>query len=421
MDLPKIIIGAQWGDEGKGKIVDALTKYAQIVVRFNGGNNAGHTIVVDGERFPLSQLPSGILWKSHLMIAQGCVVNPKVLLTEIKLLRSKGLSVKLTIDKRVNIVMPYHQWLDEATEESKGDKKVGSLKLGIGYCYEDRNNRHGIRMEDLVNKQIFKARLEEEYEAKLKRLWGVFGFKPKSNINDIYNEYCVYAQDLVPFLGDVSWEITKNLYSKSIIFEGAHGTFLDANFGTYPYTTAVNTISGSVFSYVGFPPQKLNTIGIVKAYTTRVGGGPFPTQLNDGTGEYIRVKGNEFGTVSKRPRRCGWLDLPMLRLSHRLNGFSCLAITKLDVLTGMNEIKIGVEYDYKGQKLQEMPSSLQEISQVKPIYKTFKGWREDISSCKRFKDLPVNCQKYLEFIENKLQVSIRYISIGKERKALIIK
>lgn len=420
MKLPKVIIGAQWGDEGKGKIVDYLAQEADIVVRFNGGNNAGHTVVVGGERYPLSQLPSGVLWKRKLLIAQGCVINPKVILEEIERFNKKD-DINLIIDQRINIVMPYHQWLDEVTEEAKGEKKVGSLKLGIGYCYEDRNNRHGIRLEDLADKKIFKEKLKEEYDAKIKRLLGVFGYKTKRSWEEIYKEYTVYGRKLIKYMGDVSLIVSQNLGKKSILFEGAHGTFLDANFGTYPYTTAVNTISGSVFSYTGFPPQNMEVVGVVKAYTTRVGGGPFPTELNDSNGNYLQEKGQEFGTVSKRRRRCGWLDLPMLRLSNRLNGFSYLAITKLDILSGLLEIKVADSYNIKSKKIYEMPSQLNIIADAKPEYKVFSGWDNDISNCKKFQDLPKNCRIYLQYLEKKLNVPIKYISVGSERVALIIK
>lgn len=331
----------------------------------------------------------------------------------------KGCKFNLTIDQRVNIVMPYHQLLDSATEEAKGDKKVGSLKLGIGYCYEDRNNRHGIRLEDLVNPRIFKEKLHEEFVLKKKRIEAVFNYKVTLNEKEIYEEYVRYGKKLQRYIGDVSKIVAENAGKRKILFEGAHGTFLDGNFGTYPYTTAVNTISGSVFSYVGFPPQALNIIGIVKAYTTRVGGGPFPSELNDRNGQMLQKKGKEFGTVSKRKRRCGWLDLPMLRLAHRLNGFTNLAITKLDVLSDLPEIKITDHYLVKGKRMTEFPSSLETVGQAKPVHKTFAGWIENISKIRKFRDLPKNCQKYLKHIEENLNIPIKYISVGAERSAII--
>jgi adenylosuccinate synthase len=414
-----IIIGAQWGDEGKGKIVDYLTKTSDFVVRYNGGNNAGHTVVLKGVKYPLSQIPSGVLWGKKLLIAQGCVVNPKVLINEIETFKSQN-HFSLTIDKRVNIVMPYHQWLDAATEMSKGDKKVGSLKLGIGYCYEDRNNRHGIRLEDLVRPAVFKEKLEEEFSLKEKRLMGVFGFKPDRTVTDIYKEFVAYGKILLKYMGDVSTVVSMNIKTKNILFEGAHGTFLDGNFGTYPYTTAVNTISGGVFPYVGFPPCKLNVVGVVKAYTTRVGGGPFPCELFDEIGARIQDVGHEFGTVSKRRRRCGWLDLPMLRVAHRLNGFTRLAITKLDVLTGIPKLKVATHYMIKNKKIMEFPSSLTDVAAAKPVYKICAGWSQDITGIRKYSDLPKNCRTYLEYLAKALDIPISYISVAPERSAMIV-
>ncbi|OGG26838.1 adenylosuccinate synthase [Candidatus Gottesmanbacteria bacterium RIFCSPLOWO2_01_FULL_39_12b] len=419
--LPTVIIGAQWGDEGKGKIVDLLAKNSDIVVRFNGGNNAGHTVVVKSERFPLSLLPSGVLQKKKLFISQGVVIAPDVLLSEIDFFKKRGVEVDLLIDRRSNIIMPYHRWLDAATEASKGDKKVGSLKLGIGYCYEDRNNRHGIRFEDLINPKILKVKLEIEFELVKKRLESVYNFKVDLKLGQIYKEYKTYGLKLKKYIGDVSWEVYKSLGLRKIIFEGAHGTFLDGNFGTYPYTTAVNTISGSVFSYVGFPPQKLNVLGIVKAYTTRVGSGPFPAELNDDTGTFLQERGKEIGTVSKRKRRCGWLDMVMLKYANRLNGFDCLALTKLDVLTGLPFIKIVTSYQCGGKLTEDFPSSLTELEKCKPIFKSLPGWHDTISGIKRYQNLPKNCRLYIETIEKLLKVPVKYISVGAERSEIIIK
>ncbi len=421
MSIPKIVIGAQWGDEGKGKIVDYLAKYADYIVRFNGGNNAGHTVVYKGEKFPLSLLPSGILWKKKLLIAQGEVINPKVLIAEINYFSKRGNAPNLTIDPRVNIVMPYHSLLDAATEQAKGDKKVGSLKLGIGYCYEDRNNRQGIRFEEFINPSFFKEKLFAIFPQKKKRIESVYNYKINLIPDDIFKEYLPYAQQLKKYLGDVSQIVAENINKKRILFEGAHGTFLDANFGTYPFTTAVNTISGSVFSFVGFPPQLLGGGGVVKAYTTRVGGGPFPTELKGKEGEYIQEKGSEFGTVSKRKRRCGWLDLPMLRLSHRLSGYTYLIITKLDVLSGLPTLKICHHYILDKKKIFQFPSSLKDVEKVKPVYKIYRGWQEDISKIKKYRDLPKSCQAYLKDIEDNLKVPIKYISIAAERSAIIKK
>src|SRR3989338_4536552 len=421
MNNPQVVIGAQWGDEVKGKIVDFLANDADLVVRFNGGNNAGHTVVCNGEKFPLSLLPSGVLRKKKLLISQGVVINPQVLLQEIDFFTKRGFGLDLTIDQRANIVMPYHQLLDAATEEAKGKNKVGSLKLGIGYCYEDRNNRQGIRLEDLVNPTIFRARLHEIFLLKKKRIECVYGCKVNLSEKSIFAEFVKYGRRLKKYTGDVSRIVFENLQKKDILFEGAHGVFLDGNFGTYPYTTAVNTISGSVFSYVGIPPRNLKVIGVVKAYTTRVGGGPFPTELNDDIGQQIGDKGMEFGTVSKRRRRCGWLDLPMLRLSHRLNGYNYLAVTKLDILTGLPKLKIAQYYLLGKKKIFEFPSALADVEKAVPFYTIYNGWTKDISAIKNYKDLPVNCMKYLEAIEKQLGIPIKYISTGADRQAVIIK
>lgn len=421
MKNPKVVIGAQWGDEGKGKIVDYLAKDADLVVRFNGGNNAGHTVVINGEKFPLSLLPSGVLRQKKLLISQGVVINPQVLLKEIDFFTGRGIHLDLTIDQRVNIVMPYHNLLDAATEEAKGKHKVGSLKLGIGYCYEDRNNRQGIRLEELVNPAIFRIKLHEIFPLKKKRIECVYGYRVNLSEKSIFDEFTKYGKKLKKYMGDVSRIIFENLNKKDILFEGAHGVFLDGNFGTYPYTTAVNTISGSVFSYVGIPPRNLEVIGVVKAYTTRVGGGPFPTELNEDIGQQIGDKGMEYGTVSKRRRRCGWLDLPMLRLSHRLNGYNYLAVTKLDILTGLPKLKIAQYYMIGRKKIFEFPSAETDVQKAVPFYKIFDGWTEDISSIKNYKDLPKNCLKYLEAIEKQLGIPIKYISTGADRQAVIIK
>jgi len=414
------VIGAQWGDEGKGKIVDILASEADVVIRFNGGNNAGHTVVVDGEKFPLSLLPSGALWKKQLCIAQGAVITPDVLIKEIEFFQKRNGKIDLLIDPRTNIVMPYHKFLDAATEESKGDKKVGSLKLGIGYCYEDRNNRHGIRFEDLINPKIFKEKVYHEFPLVKKRIEAVYGYKISISSENIYQEYKNYGLKLKQYMGDVSRFVCENIKKKRILFEGAHGTLLDGNFGTYPYTTAVNTISGSVFPYVGIPPQKMEVVGVAKAYTTRVGAGPFPTELLDKIGAYLQERGAEFGTVSKRKRRCGWLDMVMLRYAHRLNGFTQLALTKLDVLTGLSHLKIATHYMSDGKKITDFPTSLTMIGRCKPVYETFAGWQDDISNIRSVKKLPRACLIYLRAIEKMIGVPIRYISVGSERNSTIV-
>ncbi len=435
--FPLIIVGSQWGDEGKGKVVDLLAKQATHVVRYNGGNNAGHTVVVNSEKFPLSLLPSGVLHQKKLLLAQGVVIDPAVLIREIEFFKKRGVRVDLVIDPRVNIVMPYHKALDAATEAWKGKKATGSLHLGIGYCYEDKNNRSGVRFEDLIDPKALKEKLETFIPLKKRQIEGVFGQKTNLDIKEIYRDYVDYGRKLKRYLGDVSAIVQKALKNHqphfaasnaatlgakrtNVLFEGAHGTFLDGIFGTYPYTTAVYTIAGGVFPYVGIAPQKIYSMGIVKAYTTRVGNGPFPTELFDNTGEKIRAAGGEFGTVSKRPRRCGWLDLSMLRTAIRLSGFDYLSITKLDVLSGLPKLKVAVYYNVDGKKIREIPAIMNSFARCRPVYKEFKGWTEDISRVRKFSDLPKEAKAYLKFIEKELKVPIKIISVGAEREANVL-
>lgn len=417
--FPLIIVGSQWGDEGKGKIVDLLAKEADSVVRYNGGNNAGHTVVFHGEKFKLSLLPSGVLQKKKLFLAQGVVIDPKVLIEEIEFFKKRKVYVDLAIDPRVNIVMPYHKELDRATEEWKGKKATGSLHLGIGYCYEDKNNRSGVRLEDLIDPSSLKQKLAMFVPLKKRQIELVFGTKTELSINKIYKDYVVYGKKLKKYLGDVSTIVQKSLRKSKVLFEGAHGTFLDGVFGTHPYTTAVYTISGGVFPYVGIAPQKIYSMGIVKAYTTRVGNGPFPTELFDKISEEIRSIGGEFGTVSKRPRRCGWLDLPMIRTAIRLSGFDYLAITKLDVLSGLKTIKICVKYQLNSQVIKEIPATMNDFSKCKPVYKTLKGWKKDISKIRSFNNLPKEAKSYILCIQRALQVPIKIVSVGAERDSNI--
>jgi len=452
INFPLVIVGSQWGDEGKGKIVDLLSDQATHVVRYNGGNNAGHSVVLNGEKFKLSLLPSGVLHKKKLFLSQGVVIDPKVLLDEINFFEKRKIRVNLTIDPRVNIVMPYHKALDRATEIWKGKKATGSLHLGIGYCYEDKNNRFGVRFEDLINPTNLKERLELIFSLKKLQIEKVYGQKFDLTVEAIYEEYNEYGKKLKKYFGDVSFILNKDIKKGKILFEGAHGTFLDGIFGTYPYTTAVYTIAGGVFPYVGLPPQKINSMGVVKAYTTRVGNGPFPTELIDKIGAKIREVGEEFGTVSKRPRRCGWLDLCLVRTAIRLSGFDYLAITKLDVLSIVDKIKVCIAYKIpsssfrtkrsevrnlakryglrprfladaqndKGIIIKEVPALMNDFSKCQPVYKEFKGWRSDVSKVRRFKDLPKEAKIYIKFIEKQSRVPIKYIFVGPERNQTIL-
>ncbi len=420
MKQSSIVVGLQWGDEGKGKIIDAIAGSFDYVVRWNGGNNAGHTVVVDGKKYPLSLVPSGVLQKKKLLIAQGVVINPKVLLNEIAMLENAGHRVNLMIDPRCHIVMPYHSAMDAASEAWKGKDANGSLHLGIGYCYEDRNNRAGIRLEYLIRPGVLKEKLENIFPLKKAIIEKAYRVKTNFTVQSIVDEYIPYGKKLQKYIGDVSSLVSKQIDTHTFLFEQAHGTMLDPVFGTYPYTVAPATISSAVFSAVGIAARTLPVIGVVKAYTTRVGNGPFPTELLDPTGDTIRKNGNEFGTVSKRPRRCGWLDIPVLRYAVRLNGVTSLTVTKLDVLTGINELRVCIGYRYRGKILKEFPSEISQLPDCVPMYKMMFGWRQDIGGIRLRKDFPKTTKAYLSFLEKQLCVPIQYISVGAERKALIV-
>jgi adenylosuccinate synthase len=417
--FPLVVVGAQWGDEGKGKLVDVLAAQADIVVRFNGGNNAGHTVMVGSDVFKLSLLPSGVAQKKHIVIAQGCVIDPKVLLDEIAMIKVHHLPIHLSIDPRVHLVMPYHKALDRATELWKGKKATGSLHLGIGYCYEDKNNRFGIRLDDVFHPHILKEKIAMISSLHLKRIRQVYGQKESLDIEEICNSYISYGGKLKQYIEDVSLLIEKSLKTKKILFEGAHGTLLDPVFGTYPYTVAIHTISGAIFPYVGIAPQAVDSLGIVKAYTTRVGNGPFPTELTDATGATIRENGHEYGTVSKRPRRCGWLDVPALRTATRLSGFTALAITKLDVLSNLPIIQVCISYKNNNIHHKEIPASTYEYERCEPVYKKFRGWNTDLSTLTSWKALPLEAKRYIHFIAKTLHTPIAYVSVGPKRNQIL--
>lgn len=405
-----IVVGLQWGDEGKGKIIDALAASVDYVVRWNGGNNAGHTVVVQNKKYPLSLVPSGVLQGKKLLIAQGVVINPAVLLDEIQMLQRRGITPDLTIDPRCHVVMPYHQLLDAANERWKGKFATGSLHLGIGYCYEDRNNRHGVRIEDLLYPSVFTKKVRQFFPLKKAIIENAYGIKVNLDIEEVINTYIAYGKKLASMVGDVATLVAKKINTHAFLFEQAHGTMLDPVFGTYPYTVAPPTIAASMYSGVGIAATVLPVLGVVKAYTTRVGNGPFPTEITGKFAEKIRSQGGEFGTVSKRPRRVGWLDLPQLRYAVRLNGCTSLAVTKLDVLVGLSSVIVCTHYVYKGNRLTEFPSQINVLKDCMPVYKKF-PMITDIES--------KQVKTYLRFIETALHVPITYISYGPERRAMI--
>jgi adenylosuccinate synthase len=419
-----VIVGTQWGDEGKGKIVDLLAEFADIVIRFQGGNNAGHTMVVNGEQFISHLVPSGILQEKICFIGNGLVVDPEVLLEEIEYLNNRGIDVgpdKIKISDKAHIIMPYHKQIDLARENKKGDKKLGTTGRGIGPAYEDKASRKGIRFVELIDQDIFIEKVKDIIEEK--------NFYLKNYLSDetldadtIIDRYNTYAQKLASHVTDISVEIHQAIQSgRQILFEGAQGTHLDIDHGTYPYVTSSNTVSGNACCGAGIGPKEITgVIGIAKAYTTRVGRGPFPTELFDETGDAIQAKGAEFGATTGRRRRCGWLDIVLLRNSMRLNGLTGIVITKLDVLGGLESLKICTAYEHKGTIIHHFPANLKVLEACKPIYETLPGWSEDISGIREFEDLPPNAQNYLKRIEALLEIPIPIISVGPGRDETIM-
>jgi len=417
-----IIIGSQWGDEGKGKIVDLLAENYDLIVRFQGGNNAGHTVVHNNETFKFHLLPSGILQGKRCLLASGVVIDPKVLLGEIETAKENGFSINLGIDKRAAIIMPYHILLDKAREKAL-NKPIGTTGRGIGPCYEDKAARRAVLFSELIDQEKLKKKLKIVYPEKQGLLENVYNEQLEQE-QQILEEYMEYGKQLKHYLADVSLEITDNNYLK-ILYEGAQGTFLDVAFGTYPYVTSSHTIAANAFVQAGIPAEKAMIIGVTKAYTTRVGSGPFVTELNQTIsknedkliGEFLLKAGNEFGTTTGRARRCGWLDLVMLKESARLNGFTHLAITKLDVLSTVEKLKVCIAYVYNGEQLATYPET-EILEQCTPIYKEFNGFiltKQMIEN----KTLPDNAMHYLQFMQEYLGIPITLVSIGAERKETI--
>ena len=416
-----IVIGGQWGDEGKGKVVDLLAKDADLVARFNGGNNAGHTVVVDGKTYKFHLMPSGAVQGKKCFIGAGIALDPKVLKKEIEQL-SENKELSLAIDPRTQIIMPWHNALDNAKEASKGDGKIGTTGRGIGPCYADRASRTGIRFCDLVDSERLKKKIDKEFEAKEKILKNVYNSEMPASKEEIFAEYNALGKEFAKYYSDVSKEVSTALEAgKNVLFEGAQGTFLDNDFGTYPYVTSSHPTAGAIFTGLGIGIRPIERIiGIVKAYTTRVGEGPFVTELEGELGDSIREKGQEFGTTTGRPRRVGWLDLVLLRTSIRMNGFTEIALTKLDVLTGLEKIMVCTEYECKGKKLQEFPADLDKLSECKPVYKEMSGFEMD-SSATSMDQLPKEAQEYVAFIEKELDIKAKIVSVGPGRKETIVR
>ena len=418
-----VVLGAQWGDEGKGKVTDFFASSADYVVRFQGGNNAGHTIVVGDEKLALSLTPSGVLYPECVpVIGSGCVVDLEFLKKELEMLNSKNVSTKkLAISPNAHLIMPYHKLLDELIEESLGKDKIGTTKKGIGPCYSDKIQRCGIRVQDLLDDEIFAQKVNKNLEEKNQILTKIYGRDPLDP-NEIINEFKSYKDIVTNHIKDTSLMISNAIKSnKNILFEGAQGTLLDIDHGTYPFVTSSNTSSGNAAIGSGVGPLNLNKIvGVTKAYISRVGSGPFITEQENEIGDYLIEKGAEFGVVTGRRRRCGWLDLISLKYSVRVNTLTELFITKLDVLSGLDEIKLCVGYKNGDEVIADYPYQQSILYNAQPVYETFEGWEEDITSIKNFEELPENAKTYINAIENFIEIPITFISVGPERKQNIV-
>ena len=419
-----LIVGTQWGDEGKGKIVDLLTSAFDIIARYQGGHNAGHTVFLKGKKIVLHTIPSGILHPGKLcIIGNGVVIDPKAFFHEIEELKKFGVNIdnNLFISKGAHLILPYHVLIEKTLEESKGDKKIGTTCRGIGPAYEDKAARTGIRVGDLLNLDILKEKIFRNVEEKNK----ILSLYNKSPLNpkEIFEEYKIYSQKMEKYIKDTTWILNKKIEEgKTVLFEGAQGTLLDIDHGTYPYVTSSNPTSGGVCCGLGISPDKVNGIlGVTKAYTTRVGMGPFPTEIFDQTGEILRRNGNEFGATTGRPRRCGWFDAVAVKYALKINGIKSIALTKIDVLDDLDEIKICVNYKYKGEILKTFPTEDWILNEVEPIYKKFKGWKEKTKGITDFNSLPLLTKTYINAIEELIEAEINIISTGVERKDTIIK
>ncbi len=418
-----VVTGSQWGDEGKGKIVDYLAQQADTVVRYQGGANAGHTVVVNGEEYKLRLLPSGILYKgTHCVVGNGVVVDPKVMLEEMDAMEKRGIDVSgIRLSNRAHVVLPYHSLIDGLSEELRGNSKIGTTKRGIGPCYQDKAKRVGIRVCDLMDKEEFREKLKENLRVKNIELERLYNHAPL-DYDEILSEYEGYADRLRPYVCDTIALLNEELAEgKKILFEGAQATMLDVDYGTYPYVTSSHPVSGGIGIGAGIAPNRLDTVvGVVKAYCTRVGGGPFPTEQLNEIGEKLREAGHEYGTVTGRPRRTGWLDACVVRYAGMLSGIDYMAITRLDILDGFDEIKMCVAYKYKGEILKEIPASLKVQAEVEPVYETFKGWKQSISGIREYDKLPAETRTYLERLVEVTGIKMGLVSVGPNREQTIV-
>lgn len=420
-----VVIGTQWGDEGKGKIVDLLTEKADCVVRYQGGHNAGHTVVIEGEKYVLHLIPSGIIHQGRIcLIGNGAVIDPEALFSEIDMLAKRGIDIKgrIFVSESAHLIMPYHQALDVLTETAKKGKKIGTTGLGIGPAYTDKYARVGIRIGDLFDKDIFEERLDINLRMKnflLRKMYRHPGFS-KARIKQ---EYLGYAERMKEIACDISLMLNNFMsQKKNILFEGAQGTMLDIDWGTYPYVTSSNSTIGGLFTGLGVDPRKIDRIiGVAKAYTTRVGEGPMVTEFASGMQEKMRDEGKEFGATTGRPRRCGWFDAVVVRYAVRINGINEICLTKLDILDKLDKIKVCTGYRYKNEILKEFPSRIGILSQCRPVYEELTGWKESLDGKKLYRELPVRAKEYIKKIEELVGVKVSLISVGEGREESIDK
>ena len=413
-----VVVGTQWGDEGKGKITDFLSENAEVIARYQGGDNAGHTIVIEGTKYKLHLIPSGIFYPEKVsVIGNGVVVNPKSLVKELAYLHDAGITTdNLRISDRAHVILPYHIKLDQLQEDSKGDNKIGTTIKGIGPAYMDKAARVGIRIADLLDKEIFAERLKINLEQKNREFTKMYEVDPV-DFQDIFEEYYDYGQQIKKYVTDTSVILNDALDAgKRVLFEGAQGVMLDIDQGTYPYVTSSNPVAGGVTIGSGVGPSKISkVVGVCKAYTSRVGDGPFPTELNDEIGHQIREVGHEYGTTTGRPRRVGWFDSVVMRHSRRVSGLTNLSLNSIDVLTGLDEVKICVAYDLDGERIDYYPASLETLQRCTPIYETLPGWSEDITGVRHLDDLPETAKNYVRRVSELVGVKISTFSVGPGR------
>ncbi|UUZ82532.1 adenylosuccinate synthase [Paenibacillus sp. P26] len=414
-----VVVGTQWGDEGKGKITDFLAESAEVVARYQGGNNAGHTILIDNKKYKLTMIPSGIFYADKIcVIGNGMVINPGALLEEIQYIHDNGFSTdNLRISDRAHVIMPYHLLLDGLEEERKGENKIGTTRKGIGPCYMDKAARNGVRIADLMDAEEFERKVRHLVKEKNVLIEQVYGSKGL-DADSVIEEYLGYAEKIRPYVTDTSVVLNDLIDDgKKVLFEGAQGVMLDIDQGTYPFVTSSNPSAGGVCIGSGVGPSKIQQIiGVAKSYTTRVGDGPFPTELNNATGDLIRERGNEYGTVTGRPRRVGWFDSVVVRHARRVSGITGLSLNSLDVLAGLETVKICTAYKYRGEVIEHYPASLKMLSECEAVYEELPGWSEDLSGVRKLEDLPVNARRYLDRVAELTGIPIAIFSVGRNRE-----